>query len=46
LGLTGVHVGGEDPRANGYSGLSSGGPLCRLSNGVNEAYTLKGLVVA
>jgi len=32
LGLTVVQVAGEDPRANGPSELSSGRPLCRLSN--------------
>jgi len=37
-----VQVAGENPWANGPSRLSSGRPLCRLSNGVNEAYTLKG----
>ena len=41
-----MQVAGEDPRVNGPSRLSSGRPLYRLSNGVNKAYNLKGLVVA
>jgi len=40
-----VQVAGEDPRANGPSGLSSKRPLYRLFNGICEAYTLMGLVV-
>jgi len=42
----GVQVAGEDPQANCHSGLSSERSLCRLFNGVNEAYTLMGLVIA
>ena len=41
-----MQVAGEDSRANGPLRLSSEIPLYRLSNGVNKAYTLKGLVVA